>query len=69
MQQTRDGAKLSSSKSPPGKFIDIQDDGKSSESDDTGLHIESQVDKGCNIMSSKTSPVSNSSNKSSLGVK
>ena len=34
-----------------------------------GLYIESQIDKGCNILSSKTNPISHSSNKSSLGVK
>ena len=69
VQPVRVGAKLSSSKLAPGKLIDVQDAGKSSEPDDAGLHIQSQVCKGCSILSSKTSPVCHSSNKSSLGVK
>ena len=67
VQPVRVGAKLSSSKSPHGKLIDVQDPRKSSEPEDMELHIESQVGKGSNILFSKVSPVSHSSNKSSLG--
>ena len=60
---------LSSSKSPPGKLVDVQDAGKLSQLDDTELHIESQVGKTNNILSSKTTPVCHEGNESSLGVR
>ena len=41
VQLVRVGTKLNSSKLPPGNFLDLHDTGMLSESDDTGLHIES----------------------------
>ena len=49
VQSARVGAKLSFSILPHGKLIDVQDTDRSSEPDDTGFHIESQVGKGCKI--------------------
>ena len=68
MQPLMVGVKLSSNKSAPGKLIDVQNADKLIEPYDTGLHIESQVGKGQNIVSSTTSSVCHSSNKSSLRV-
>ena len=53
VQPARLGAKLSNIKLPLGKDIDVQDTGKSSDPVVTGLHIESQVGKAHNILSSK----------------
>ena len=49
--------------------MDVQDAGKSSEPDDKGLHTESQIGEGHNILSSETALVCSWGNKSSLGVK
>ena len=46
-------AKLSTSMSPLGVVIDVQNSGKLSHPVVTGLHIESQVGKAYNILSSK----------------
>ena len=67
MQPAKVGAKLSSSKSPLGEIIDVQDTHKLSKPNDIGLHIEDQVDrKGINILYSKTSLVCHISNKPGL---
>ena len=68
VQPDRAGAKSSTSKSPLGMVIDVQDAGKLSDPVATVLHIESQVGKPCNIMLSKTNLVCPQGNKSSLGV-
>ena len=69
MQSGRVGARLNSSKLSPEKLVDVQDADKSSELDVTGFHINSQGGKGYDILSSKTSQVCHTSQKSSLGVK
>ena len=46
VQPARVSAKLSTSRSPFKKLLDILDTDKSSEPDDTGLHPESQVGRG-----------------------
>ena len=57
LQPARIGAKLSTSKLPLGKVIHVQDACKLSAPVVTGLHIDSQGDKVCNILSSKTTLV------------
>ena len=69
VQPAEVGAKLSPSKSPLRKLIDVQDTEKSSQPYSTGLHTESQVDRtGHNILNLKTSQVCHSSNKYHLLV-
>ena len=69
VQPLRVCPKLSTSKSPLGKVIDAQDADKLSDPVVTGFHIEIQVGKTHNILSSKTNLVCPWGNKSSLGVK
>ena len=55
---------------PSGDVHDVQDNGKLSEPDDTGLDIGRQVsEESCKILSTKTTPVCHSSRKSGLQVK
>ena len=53
----------------PQTFL-ITDTGKSSELDDTGIHIEFQVGKEkCEVLTTKTTPACHSSSKSGVRVK
>ena len=63
------GATLSTSRLQLGKVVDIHYAGKSSDLVITGLHIDSQVGKGHNILPSRTILVCPKGKKSSLGVK
>ena len=68
MQPADVGAKLSTSRSPLGNLLDVQDADKSSETDDMVLHIASQAGKESHRgLSSKTSPACHSS--SNFGCK